>query len=409
MAISESAPAGPVYLTLPKEVLCQKIGEFTFNDSPRQVSSSTAEPPAEAVEQAARAILDAENPLIITAELGRYRRGVEMLTQLATRFAIPVIEHGKRNFFNFPTNHPMHLGFSPSPYVESADLLIAIESHVPYVPALSGVNEPPSMLQIGVDPLCGNIPMRSFPVDCSLAGDPARSLELLSDALSKLVDQDSYRSKRFDDVSREHRRVFEGAMEEAQKDASKQKITKRYLSYCIGQSLDDECVIFNEYNLDPGLVPRALTDSWFENSIASGLGWSFGAALGAQLASPERTMVVTLGDGAYLFNTPLSAHYVAGAYKLPIVIIVFNDSAWSTIKKSYLGTTPDGWAARKNDFPLCNLDMQIAFEQVAEACGGVGMRVERPAELLDSVKTALRRARTERKHVLLNVICQRDA
>src|SRR5205085_160221 len=123
-------------------------------------------------------------------------------------------------------------------------------------------------------------------------------------------------------------------------------ITKQYLSYCIGQAVDDNVVIFNEYDLEPQLVPRRLPGSWFENSIASGLGWSLGAALGGQLARPDQTMLVTLGDGAYLFNTPISAHYVASAYKLPIMIVVFNDKGWTTIKKSYLGTTPNGWAKK---------------------------------------------------------------
>ena len=172
--------------------------------------------------------------------------------------------------------------------------------------------------------------------------------------------------------------------------------------------VDDEVVIFNEYNLDPYLVPRHLVDSWFENSVASGLGWSLGAALGAQLASPSQTMVVTLGDGSYLFNTPLSAHYVASAYKLPVVIVVFNDNAWSTIKKSYKGSMPGGWGLKNDYMPLCDFSVPVEFDMLAKATGGAGLKVEEPAKLKATLQEALRISREDRKHVLVNVVCRRD-
>lgn len=415
-AVAGTNPAGPVYLTLPKESLCQKVDGLKLSDPARQIASKPSRPNEQALEVAARILLEAKNPLVVTAEAGRYRGAPEALVRFAQQHAIPVIEHGKRNFFNFPTIHPMHLGFNPSPYVEQADVIVAVESHVPWIPALSKVKKAPLMIQIGVDPLCQNIPMRSFPVDVSIAGDPAQSLKeltrKLTDIMSEAIDYDKRRKaikERYTKWHAEHTRLYEDYFAQAGKDADKKAITKRYLSMCIGQAIDDDVVIFNEYDLDPFLVPRELADSWFENSVASGLGWSLGAALGGQLASPERTMVVTVGDGSYLFNTPLSAHYAAAAYELPILIIVFNDTAWTTIKKSYLGTTPDGWGKRTGVMPLCDFDLTVKFEKLAESCGGIGLTVERPSELLDVLKKSIAIVRNEKKHVLLNVICERDA
>jgi acetolactate synthase-1/2/3 large subunit len=210
------------------------------------------------------------------------------------------------------------------------------------------------------------------------------------------------------DLSQTHQKLFSQAAEEALSHRRRERITKTYLSYAIGQVIDEDVIIFNEYNLDPMLVPRRHPDSWFENSIASGLGWSLGAALGAKMAAPEKTMVVTLGDGAYLFNTPLSAHYVATAEQLPILAIVFNDSAWTTTKKSTRGSHPGGWAVRTDRFPLCDFTSPIQFEKVAEACGGIGLRIERPAELVDRLREALSLVRTGFRHVLVNVLCERD-
>lgn len=410
LAISSSDPAGPVYLQLPKEALCEPVDGFEFSSIPRQQPHCQQEADSESIELAARMILEAERPLCITAELGRYRSGPEALVQLANRFALPVIEHGKRNFFNYPTEDGMHLGFAPSPYLEEADLIISIESHVPWIPAFTRLKRLPRVIQIGVDPLCRQIPMRSFPVDLALAGDPALTLRKLTEALQALAQPYKLEaiSERRSMIENEHRSIFERARFLAEGDIEREVITKRYLSYCIGQAIDDDVVIFNEYNLDPELVPRRLPDSWFENSVASGLGWSLGAALGAQLACPHRTMMVTLGDGTYLFNTPLSAHYVAAACQLPILIVVFNDSAWSTIKKSYKGSHKDGWASRRQIFPLCDFNVTVSFEKLAEACGGIGVRLSEPETLLEQIRSAIAKVRSEKRHLLLNVICERD-
>jgi acetolactate synthase-1/2/3 large subunit len=412
LAVAQSDPAGPVYLTLPKEPLCEKVAGFKISVPARQQPNSIVVADTAAIQRAANAIAAAKRPLIITSELGRFRHGPEALVQLAQRFSIPVIEHGKRNFFNFPTEHPMHLGFNPQPYVEEADLIVAVECHVPWIPAFSKMKAPPTLVQIALDPLFHRLPMRAFPVDISVAGHPAHTLDLLAARLDELSIRDQSSRPKYDkrgkELTTEHKRVFSQARSEAEKDASRPSITKRFLSYTIGKAVDDDTVIFNEYDLDPFLVPRRLTDSWFENSIASGLGWSLGAALGGKLASPDQTMVVTVGDGSYMFNTPLSAHYVAAAHSLPILIIVFNDSAWSTIKMSTKGSHKDGWAAKKNSFALCDFDINVKFEMLAQSCGGKGLVVTRPSELEDALNWALAIVRVESKHVLVNVVCERD-
>ena len=185
-------------------------------------------------------------------------------------------------------------------------------------------------------------------------------------------------------------------------------ITKRYLSHMIGQVIDDDVIIVNEYNLDPTQVPRRCADSWFENSVASGLGWSLGAALGIKLAARERTVVTTLGDGSYLFNAPLSAHYVAADLAIPTLTVIFNDRAWSTIKKSTRGGHPGGFADRSGQFALCDFGHALDFAAIAAACGLSGRRVTAPAELRAALEGALADVRAGAS-VLVDVACERDA
>jgi acetolactate synthase-1/2/3 large subunit len=408
LAIAQSDPQGPVYLTLPKETLCEKLTALDIANTPRQ-SAGSYHTDAHSLELTVNTILAAKNPLIITAELGRYTQGPEALLGFCEATGIGVIEHGKRNFFNFPTEHPNHLGFSPETALSQADLIIAIESHVPFIPALAKLQEMPKIIAMGVDPLCQNIPMRSFAADINLTGLAPDTLWNLTQLIREKTNNEllSRVENRKNECMEIHQRTFDNARKEAATDAEKEIITKRFLSHTIGQVVDEGTIIFNEYDLDPLLVPRNVSGSWFENSIASGLGWSLGAALGAQLAT-DQTILVTLGDGSYLFNTPLSAHYVAAAYNLPIVIVVFNDSGWTTIEKSYRGTTPNGWAQKNKHMPLCAFDLTLNFEKMPETTNGVGFRVESPVILKSTLEEAIKISRKEKKHVLVNVICQRD-
>ena len=308
---------------------------------------------------------------------------------------------------NLPTSHPMHLGFDPLPAVQHADLVIAIECPVPYLPATAGLARAPTMIQIGVDPLFARLPMRSFPVDLALAGDPARTLEALAEVLARKPAPPAWEMRRAK-IEKAHDELFARARTEAEHDGARPTISKRYLSHCLGQVLDDDAIVFNEYDLDPTLVRRDEPGTWFENSIASGLGWALGAALGAKLALPERTMVAAVGDGAYLFNTPLSAHHVAAAEGLPILIVIFDDRAWSTIKRSYRAAHPTGAALTDSGTVLCDFPRTIDYAKVAEAAGGVGLRVEKPAELLAALREAMRLVRSGDRHVLVDVMCDRD-
>ncbi len=411
MAVATSDPQGPVYMTLPKEALCMPIDQkITINEKSRQKPSvSNPGHSNKEILEAAYLISNAKKPLLITAELGRYKSAVEALVDFSNRFAIGVIEHGKHNFFNFPTDHPMHLGFNPLPHIKDADVIIVAESHVPWIPDFGAISDSCKVIQLGIDPLCQNLPMRSFPIDINLSGNVGRVLNNLHGALLGLnAHEDKKVETRRKTYTETHKQVYENAYANAAADADLEHITKNYISYCIGQAIDDDVVIFNEYNLEPFLVPRRQTMSWFENSIASGLGWSLGAALGAQLACRDQVMMVTLGDGSYMFNTPMSAHYVAGAYKLPIVIVVFNDSGWSTIKKSYDGASSGNWANINEYSELWNFKMQVSFEKLAESCNGVGIRVEKPKDLPGAIKEAIEIARRDKKHVLVNAICARD-
>src|SRR5512141_2155583 len=78
-------------------------------------------------------IAGAERPLIITSVLPS--NAVAALSALAERCAIPVVTHNPRSVC-LPSSHPMHFGYEPGALLADADLVIVLESDVPWIPHL---------------------------------------------------------------------------------------------------------------------------------------------------------------------------------------------------------------------------------------------------------------------------------
>jgi len=120
-------------------------------------------------------------------------------------------------------------------------------------------------------------------------------------------------------------------------------------------------------------------------------------------------MVCAVGDGSLLFNNTVSCHHAAASEKAPVLLIVFNDQGYSTIRKStvgYKGQSP--WCERTGRFPLVYFNQGVDFAKIADACGGIGRRVTQPGDVLPAVTEALALVRSGDKHVLLDVHCERD-
>lgn len=84
------------------------------------------------------ALLGAKSPLIVTSYLGRNLAAVEQLQSLVDLLAIPVLQTALSNV-NLPFTHPSHTGLQfsgPAPIVEESDVILIIDSDVPWCGAV---------------------------------------------------------------------------------------------------------------------------------------------------------------------------------------------------------------------------------------------------------------------------------
>jgi acetolactate synthase-1/2/3 large subunit len=346
----------------------------------------------------------ARRPLILAKAAGRDPGAVAPLVALAEALGAPVVDQFHTHL-NFPQDHELHGGFDGTPYLDDADAIVIVESDVPWFPALKAPRPDAKLIQIAVDPLFSRYPVRGFGADVALPGAPRLTLAALAEALKAQLDPRVVAERRGKiAAASQQRRTAAEARARALKNDS--PIDMAWLSRCVGDVVDDRTIVVNEYDLDTSQACLRTPGTYFASPSSGGLGWGVGAALGAKLAAPERTVICCVGDGAYIFGAPTAAHWVARAYDIPVLWIVFNNRAWNAVKRAVTSHAPDGWAKRTG-MPLTELDPPPDYEMVCRASGGWAEKVEDPEALPIMLQKALKVVHEEKRQALLNVICKK--
>ena len=405
LAITQTEPQGPVYLTLPREVLGERHEAFEYSDPPRAPRPGLLVPDEPSVTEAARLLAAARNPIIVTKALGRDPEAVASLVALSEALAVPVFEQAHTHY-NFPQDHPMHAGFDSAPGLHDADLVLVVEADAPWYPHLKAPKPEARIIQIGIDPLFSRYPVRGFHGDAALAGAPRYSLRALAEAAAPLADAAvvAERRRRWES---ENRRQREARAARARATSNDSPMDMAYVSRCLAEAMDDKALVVNEYDFDANQGAFTRPGTYFAAPPAGGLGWGLGAALGAKLAAPGKTVICCVGDGAYIFGSPTAAHFVSRAYDIPVLWVVFNNRMWNAVKRAVQTHAQDGWAVKTGVMPLTELDPAPDYELICRASGGHAERVEDPAQLPDAIRRALRVVQGEHRQALLNVICKK--
>jgi acetolactate synthase-1/2/3 large subunit len=396
--VSMAHPRGPVYLVLPREPLAAPMPEPVGPVRPRP-HAAPAHPDPKTIATLAEWLATAERPLIIAATLPS--EAVPVLAHLSERCAIPVITHNPRTVC-LPSSHPMHFGYEPGTLLADADLVVVLDSDVPWIPQLQGPAPGVHVAHVGEDPFYVRYPMRSFPSDLAIQAGVTNALSALTAAVEQRLQMAEARI-----AARRGRLAERMRNRRAQlaKDANVgDRISPEYLSRCIGECVGEDAVIFNEYPLRADHCPREKPGTFFALGPAGGLGWGFGAALGAKLAAPEKMIVATLGDGAYMFGNPTVGHWVSAKNGLPILAIVFNNSRYGAVRRATLSMFKEGIAGETDGRELADLDPAPPYDEMARAQGAHAERVEKPADLPGALQRARDAVVNEKRQALLNVI-----
>ena len=399
LAIARSEPQGPVYVTLPREILASAFSQ-RFSMTATIAPASPPAPDPDTLEEAAKLLGRAEKPLIITSNAGRTAESCRALRLLAETFAIPVVQYRPR-YLSLPTEHPLAAGWDPHAALKEADLVLAVECDVPWIPVQGGPRADAKIVHIGADPLFTRYPMRGFRTDLALTGALAPTLAGLCERTQKHAASPAKIEDRRKTVSERNllaRKTARGGV-----DPQPSTLTAKWASACLNRVMGEDAILVNEYPILLEEMTIGEPMRYFGTPPSGGLGWGLGAALGAKLASPDRTVIAALGDGAYMFGNPTPGHFVGEAMRLPVLYVVFNNARWAAVHRATLASYPKGFASRESEPPFATLEPSPRFEHVVQASGGYGERVAEPKELMPALERALKTVRVEKRQALLNI------
>ena len=249
---------------------------------------------------------------------------------------------------SLPIDHPLCTGTAHGPYLAEADLVLVLDTLVPWLPA----TPPPAdayVVQVGPDALHGDIPLRSFRADLAVTAEPAAFVRALGDALGGAAPATPVvaerRARLVPEIAAGRRRDLAAAST-----PGPDGMDAAYVSRVLSDVLGGDGIVVSEVGARPWPMHLPRWDSYFGPPISGGLGWGLPAALGVKLADPDRPVVATVGDGSYVFANPSACHQAAAALGLGLVTVVFDNGRWNAVAASTTRMYPGARRPRRTPY-----------------------------------------------------------
>jgi len=406
LQIAHSDPKGPVYVVGAREVMEEPVSPALFDPDQWSPVGSTALRANDAAEIAER-LSQARRPLLVTSYFGRRPAEVPGLVRLCRRIGMGVLE-SVPSCVNYPHDDEFYQGNQwneprQNQALAEADVILVLDSDVPWIPTVSRPAETAWIYHIDVDPLKPSTPLWYIGALLRFQADAGVAISQLNAYLDgKAADPGAVEERRRHYAARHHERAARLAAREV---AEGGVITPEFLTACLRRQLGDDWIVLNEGITNYPVICDHMARSRPGSMIASGggsLGWSGGAAIGVKLAHPPSNVAVLTGDGSYMFSQPSTVHWMARRYKTPFLQVIYNNRGWKAPKLSTLAVHPAGYASRAEDIGL-SFDPPPDYAGIAKAAGGANARMLKdPAEVEAGIAEAIAVVREDGRAAVLD-------
>ncbi|MFQ5684354.1 MAG: thiamine pyrophosphate-dependent enzyme [Candidatus Binatia bacterium] len=380
--LAMASPQGPVFVSLPMEFLFDKM---TTDPLPAAAFPLQATAGSAGIEELAKLLAGAKNPIIITEEAGRTEATVKRLVEIAELLGAAVIETRSTTFGNFPRTHPLHGGFEPREYLQEADMVLILGAVAPWHPASAGPGPGVKVAILDENPVRDEVPFWGYQADLCLKGEVEGSVSQLLEKLKQQVSSnDSTRTGRRERWHKRFRERKESWKQEAVSFKDHKPIDTRWAIYELSQVLPPNVMVVEETITHRLAIHRyldALRPGSYFAGCTGGLGTGLGTALGVKAAAPKRPVVAIMGDGAFNYNPALATLGFSQEYGMPILIILMNNRGYKSMKAGVPRYYPEGWAVRTKTFVGTSITPSPDYAAITRAYGGFGEKVEEPGEV----------------------------
>ena len=417
LQFATQAPQGPVYLYGAREPMEEVLEPYSL----KQTLWGTVRPVAlseEAVTEIATALVEADEPLVITGYSGRnHAAPAELVKLVDTVKGLRVLDTGGSDM-SFPSDHRASLGlrYGVDPSVGTADVILVVDCDVPWIPTQCKPKDSARVFHIDVDPLKQQMPVGWIEAEGIYKADCYTALKQLHTYISStpsLSEKLHSYAARWDRLQQQHSKRLAMIKDLAQPSPSN-SFNSSYLTALLRKSVPEDTIFAVEAVTNTVFVAdqlQARIPGTYINCGGGGLGWSGGAALGIKLAAGEKRFVCQIvADGTFLFSVPGSVYWISQRYKLPVLTIVLNNKGWHAPRRSLLLVHPDGLGSKAT-----NEELNISFAPspdyagIAKAAAGGNLWAGRVSTVTELDKLLPEAVESVMKGVGAVLDCQLDA
>lgn len=392
--IAKTGRPGPVVISLPEDILYEE-GEFIFR---APVSIPRPAPSIKEISMFQHFLQIAKKPLIIAGGGIRFSGAEDALLEFAEAFQIPVMTAFRRHDV-FPNNNNLYLGHlglgittEIRQAVDEADVIFAFGTRLSEITTqdYSIITNDKRLVHIDISfETIGNV----YPPDLGIIADIKEALLALRTInIEEVKGSGDFVWKEW--IEKRRTKQIESIKQLYQK----QDIQSKIIGY-LQQQLKYEFIITNDAGNFAGWLHTYFqfnNKNTYIGPTSGAMGYGVPSAIGAAIASPDKTIISLSGDGGFMMTA--QELETAVRYKIGMLSLIFNNQMYGTIRMHQEIHYPKKVIATD----LGN----ISFKSYIQSLGGKGYQVTSFQEFEHVYPIALEHAKDS--PVVIEILTDRE-
>ncbi len=389
--IALTPPTGPVFISLPGDILND---EGAIELGARTRVEAAGRPSDETLARLAERLLAARNPVIVAGHEVQTSDALAEAARFAEVLGAPVYQQTVPWGAHFLSEHPAFMGALTREQADvrdtlaEYDLLVCLGADVLRMSVWSGVDPLPegmAIVQIAQrDWELG----KNYPTELAVRSDVKETLKVLNPLLEAKggASHAGTAEARLGAVAERNWTAQREASREKMLEAAEvEPIDPGYLMMRAIEAMPKDAIVVDEGITSSRMLHKFLPyrDPHSLYGLSSGgIGWGIAAAVGIQLAHPDRPLLAIIGDGSAMYS--IQALWTAAHLKLPITYLIGDNASYRILKQRLL-------AFHDNDH-FIGMDFKnprIDFVGLATSLGMAAQRVTNPADIGPAVEAAM--------------------
>lgn len=390
-----SGTPGPAFLEIPMDIFMGQVPDDNIIVPRIRTTAPRISPDRLEIRAALELLAKAERPMLMAGTSVKWSQAEDSMNSFINEIHLPTFCNGMGRG-SVPWESPQFLNRSRRDALAQTDCIVLAGTLLDFRMRFGkSIPDDAKVIQLDMD----NILMgQNRQTDVPLVGNLACSFDLLSEEMKNQglkLDFAKWRDE-LRKLENEAEAKVQSALNSDESPVDPQRMCKEVRDWL--DTLGEPIVIGDGGDIvatAAKIIPVKGRGAWMDPGPLGTLGVGMPFALAAQLANPDKRVVIVYGDGSFGLNG--FEFDTAVRFNLPIIGVVGNDGAWGQMMRPQGAMM--GWD--RLDGSLLN---RTRYDKVVEALGGYGELVESP----DEIRPALERAAASGKPSLINVMIRQD-